>query len=124
MNIEIINAIKSLKELMQVKLSNIKVSWNIMRNYESLENVFNRYSKLESDLVDKYALKDDEGKVRFDENNLPKFPPRTEFYEKQKELLECEETINIIQIKLSDLENSGLSPIDLLNLKFMIDENN
>lgn len=111
-----------IKELMQVKDLDIKVSWNIMKNVEKLENVVKRYSTLEKELVEKYALKDDDGNIKLDDNNQPKFPPRTEFYKKQNELLECEETIDVNVIKLSDLNGSGLSPATLYNFKFMIDE--
>lgn len=121
-NIEIITAFNSAKDLMNVKDVPVKVSWNITKNIKKIEKAFKVYAELEQKLIQEYALKDDEGAIKVDENNQPKFPPRSEYYVKQSELLDCEETFELLTIKLEDLEKCSLSPATLYSLDFMIEE--
>lgn len=123
-NREILNAImsNSIKELMKVSFSDIKISWDIMKNVEKLEVISNRYLKLERELINQYALKDNNGNIKADEKGNPEFPPHSEFYTKQGELLNFNETIDIKQLKLSCLQGSSLSPAILYDLKFMIND--
>lgn len=121
-NIQIINAFNSASEIMQVKGVPIKTSWNITKNIKKIEKAFKIYAELEQKLIQEYALKDDDGKIKVDNNNQPKFPPRSEYYSKQAELLECEDTFELMAIKIDDLESCNISPATLYNLEFMIEE--
>lgn len=121
-NTEIINAFNSANELMQCKDLPVKISWDIAKNMKQINDAFNTYLKVEKELIKEYAIKDDNGGVKLDNNNQPKFPPRSEYYSKRNELLECENTLKMIIIKLDNLGGCNISPATLYNLGFMIEE--
>jgi len=130
-NIDILNKLEALKELAQTRMPG-KPSWNITKNIKKIEALFKTYVDCEKNLIEQYATKDKNGNVEYDENNQPKFTSENlEKYKKcRQELLECEETIDIIQVKISDLFEDedikpAIKPAIFLTLDFMfIDDTN
>jgi len=126
-NIEIINAIQSIGELIDLVLP-FQTSWDITKNAKKIESIFKIYAECEQNLIQKYAIKDENGGVRTDEHNQYKIAPKlvTEFNDKRNELLNCENEIDIKIIKFTDLideENKNkIKPAALYNLYFMIEE--
>lgn len=129
-NIEVINAFNSISELARLELP-IKTGWNISKNIKKLESVFNTYTECQRELIKKYAIKDTKGEIKIDENNQYKIVPKfiSKFNEDQNELLSCDNTIDILTIKLSDLckedkdgNSKELSSSVLLYLGFMIED--
>lgn len=122
-NYEILNAIEAFKELVAIKLPT-KVSWNVTKNVKKIESSFKDYLECENEILKKYALTDENGNLRLDEQNQPKFPPNNidKYNKERNELLQCEDTIDILTINLSDLEGKNISAATLLNLEFMIIE--
>lgn len=129
-NIEVISAFNSVGELLNLELP-IKTGWNITKNVKKLESLFNTYTECQRELIKKYAIKDEKGEVRIDENNKYKIVPKfiSKFNEDQSELLNCDNTIDILKIKLSDLckeDKDGnakeLATSVLLHLGFMIED--
>lgn len=120
-NYEILNKRDALRGLVQIDLP-VKTSWNIGKNIKKFDAALKAYAEFESGLVDKYALKDENGNVRFDQNNQPKFGVgnRDKFNKEQTELLNCEETLDLLTINLSDLIGNNIKPALLLDLEFMI----
>jgi hypothetical protein len=120
-NYEILNKIEALRELSQLILP-MKTSWNITKNIKKFEASIRTYSECEYELVKRYAIKDENGNVKFDDKGQPKFPPNNleKYYKERQELLDCEDTLDILNIKLSDLENVDIKPATLMNLDFMI----
>lgn len=120
-NYEILNKLDSLKELIQISLP-IKVSWNVTKNIKKFEVSMKTYIECETELVKKYASKNDDGTIRFDENKQPNFSPnnKEKFKKEQSELLLCEDTLDLLTINLSDLDGKDIKPSTLLNLEFMI----
>jgi hypothetical protein len=126
-NIEVINAMNSTKILLQTedKDFSVKARWNLMKNMKKYESIFKTYSESEIEYVSRYAMKDVDGKFISEEGtNEPKFTPsnKNEYLSKRDELLECENTIDILKVKLSDLEGHVKNGEILYHLEFMIDD--
>jgi uncharacterized membrane protein (UPF0182 family) len=122
-NYEIMNAISSLVELMKVKLPS-KVNWNLSKNLRKLSTAIEDFYKFKDQYIKEYAVKDEKGDVKLNENNqwtIPKENIKT-FNDKITELSELEDTIDILPIKLSDLDSLEVEGNIFYNLDFMIDE--
>lgn len=126
-NIAIINAMQSINELVNLNLP-IKASWNIAKNTKKIESAFNTFAECENQLIQKYAIKDENGEVKVDENNQYKIAPKLvgKFNEERSELLSCDSDIDILKVNLSDLigddNENKIKPSTLFNLYFMINE--
>jgi hypothetical protein len=122
-NYEIINAFKNIGELMEEKLPT-QIQWNINKNLKKITTAFNNYIEFKQELVKKYALKDDKNNIKFDDNDQPLFPPksRNEFITERNELINCEDSLDITMINLSDLQNVNIKGTTLLALEFMIND--
>lgn len=125
-NYEIINAVNSLKELLQLDNLSTKVNWNLSKNFKLLLNSHEIFNECEANLLNKYVLRDDENKIRQDENGNPKFSPKmhNEYLIEHNELLQCEDNVNILTIKLSDFPDNIGRGMNLFNLDFMIEQDN
>jgi len=123
-NIEIINAVKSISELLQLEDLPTRINWILSKNLRKLQSSDETYSKCEIELLNKYVLRDDENKIRQDENGNPKFAPKMkdEYMKRLNELVECEDTICVHVIKLSDLPEKLGKGVNLFNIDFMIDD--
>jgi hypothetical protein len=122
-NIEVLNTIQSLKNILQVKDLSMKTNWNLVKNMKKLENILNMYIEREKELVNEYALKDEDLKIRFDDNKEPKFATKmkSEYLHKRDELLGCENVMDFLTVKLSSLESHGIAGADIFNIEFMIE---
>jgi hypothetical protein len=125
-NIEIVNAMQSIGELLLLEDLTTKVNWNLSKNFKKLQSSFKTFSECEQELLKKHALKNEDGSLKTDEDGEAKFAPKmkVEYFEKRSELLNCEDTIDILSIKLSDLPDKIGKGVNLLNLDFMIDDSN
>lgn len=124
-NIKIINAIQSIGEMLQLEDLSTKVNYNLNKNLMSFENALKAYNKCNEELLDKYAIKNEDGSLKIDENtNEIKFAPnnKKEYITKRDELLECEEQVDIHTIKLSSLPDNIGKGIKLYNIMFMIED--
>lgn len=122
-NYELIGAMQSIGEMLQLEDLSTKVNYALNKNLMKIEQSLKVYTKCENELLDKYALKD-ENKNFIIENNEPKFAPnnKKEYLTKREELLNCEETIDIMDFKLSALPDKIGKGIKLHNIMFMIDD--
>ena len=103
-NYEIINISQSLGEFMQLSLP-MNMSWNLKKNMGKISNIIKDFSEVEQELVSKYALKIDD-KIQYDEaNGQPKIYPANQgiFKTEHTELLNCENQVDILPIKYSEL---------------------
>lgn len=122
-NYEIIGAMQSIVEMLQLDTLSTKVNYNLTKNHMKLEQSLKAYTKCENELLNKYAVKDENEKFII-ENNEPKFDPNSkkEYLTKRDELLSCEDTIDILSVKLSALpENIGKGN-KLRSIMFMIED--
>ena len=121
-NIEIINAMSGLIKLRKLELPT-KVSWNINKNMKRLTSVIQDYYDAEKILIEKYAEKDEDGKVKISDKGQYKVTENAkEFSEKMNELYQLEDTIDILTIQLSDLEKYEIDGETLDTISFMINE--
>ena len=124
-NIQIINAMQSICEMLQLEDLPTKVNYNLNKNLITFENVLKTYNKCNKELLDKYAIKNEDGSLKVDENTGEvKFAPnnKKEYITKRDELLSCEEQVNIHTIKLSSLPDNIGKGSKLYNLMFMIED--
>ena len=124
-NIEIINAMQSIGEMLQLEDLSTKVNYNLNKNLITLENTLKTYNKCNKELLDKYAIKNEDGSYKIDEDtNEVKFAPnnKREYITKRDELLDCEEQVDIHTIKLSSLPDNIGKGNKLYNIMFMIDD--
>lgn len=124
-NIQIINAMQSIGEMLQLEDLSTKVNYNLNKNLITFENILKTYNKCNKELLDKYAIKNEDGSLKIDEDTGEvKFAPnnKKEYITKRDELLDCEENVDIINIKLSYLPDNIGKGNKLYNLMFMIDD--
>jgi len=85
----------------------IDISWNLKRNMKKIQSAIELIAECENELAIKYALKDNEGNIKFDSNNQPEIDPNklNEYNKEHIQLLKCENTIDIYPIKFSELRD-------------------
>lgn len=121
-NYEILPIANTLAEFMQVELP-VKVGWNLKKNLTHIQNSLKQVGEFENELVSKYGVKVND-QIKYDENGQPKiYPANVEVFNKEHtELMNCESTIDILTIKLSDILDKNIKPSLLFNLDFMIED--
>lgn len=128
-NIELMTVINSLAEFMQYEMPIDNIGWNLKRNMNKLQSAINVFGEYEKDIISKYAVKI-EDQIQFEDNGQPKIYPakQSEFKKEHTELLNCETTIDVYTIKLTELltqckkKNIDIKPSLLFNLDFMIED--
>lgn len=104
----------------------IKVSYAIAKNISKIERELEIYNKERQKLLDKYCIKDDEGKNLIDENNQLKIADEhLEDWNKDiNELLDIEIDIDIHKFNVNDLLNSNceMTASELMLIDYMIEE--
>lgn len=121
----ILNTVNTLGNLNNSQLP-IKLAYAISKNINKIECELKAYNTEKSKLIDKYAEKDEEGKLI--ENELGHVTIKEECKEDWNkditELLSIENEIDIHMIQLDDLLNSNynISPAELSVIDFMIND--
>lgn len=119
-NEKIVNSIHVLSKLTNMDL-NIKVSYAIAKNISKIEKELEVYNKEKSKLINKYGEKDEEGKLKKNEDETVKIID-TESWDKDiKELLAFENEIDIHKINEEDLFkcNCNITPGELMLIDYM-----
>ena len=124
-NERIVNTINVLGELNNAKLP-VKVAYAITKNINKINSELKAYNEEKAKLIDKYAEKDKEGKLKADEygNVTLKEEYIQDWNRDIAELLSIENEIDIHMINLDDLLNSNynISPAELSVIDFMIND--
>lgn len=124
-NERIVNTINTLGKLNNAQLP-IKVAYAVSKNVNKIESELKVYNTEKAKLIDKYGVKDEEGKLIADEygNVNIKEEHREDWNRDIKELLSIENEIDIHMIQLDDLLNSNynISPAELTAIDFMIND--
>ena len=124
-NEKIVNTINVLGDLNNAKLP-VKVAYAITKNINKINSELKAYNEEKAKLIDKYAEKDKEGKLKTDEygNVTLKEEYIQEWNRDMAELLSIENEIDIHMIHLDDLLNSNynISPAELAAIDFMIND--
>lgn len=124
-NERIVNTINVLGDLNNAKLP-VKVAYAITKNINKINSELKAYNEEKAKLIDKYAEKDEEGKLKADEygNITLKEEYIQDWNRDIAELLSIENEMDIHMIKLDALlsANYDISPAELSTIDFMIEE--
>lgn len=101
----------------------VKVSYAIAKNISKIEKELKIYEEERLKLLEKYAVKDEDGKVVIEKNKIKIDENKRDSWEKEiNELLEIEVDINMHKFKLEYLDNLNMSAEELVLLDYMIEE--
>lgn len=120
-NQRILSDIQNLRAISQKQLP-VKASYAIAKNISKIEAELKIYDKERQKLIDKYAEKDDKGKVIADENGQIKFKDKDSWDKDIRVLLDIENNIDIHKFSIDLLEGYDISPAELQAIDYMIDE--
>lgn len=122
---KILNDTNSLAVISKKQLP-IKVSYAIAKNIKKIESELKVYNEERQKLIDKYCIKDDEGKNVIDENNNLKIADEhLDAWNKEiNELVDIEVDIDIHKFNLDSLicGNYDMTPEELMIIDYMIEE--
>lgn len=123
-NERIVNDANVLGAISQKNLP-IKVSYTIAKNIAKIEAEIKVYNKERQKLIEKYSVKDEEGKPLIEDNSVKIAPENVEEWNSDiKELLAIENEVDIHKFYISELENSNctMTPAELMLIDYMIEE--
>lgn len=124
-NERLLSDVQGLSQLTQKSLP-VKVSFAIAKNIAKVESCLKVYNKEKQKLIDKYSVKDDEGRTIIGENN--QITIQNEFlngWNKDiKELNSIENEIDIHNLKISEFEKGDhtMTPGEFMLIDYMIVE--
>jgi hypothetical protein len=120
------NALKKLLELDTLKT---KLQYKLCKNVNVLSPLYETFSKVEFDLLQKCTIKDENLNIKlYDEDDFPhrkgdpKFSPNKEieFIREKNDLLQCENEVDVHLINIDEFpENIGEGTL-LLSISFLI----
>lgn len=122
-NKQIVNNSMILMEISKKELP-IKVSYALAKNIVKIEKELEIYNSERQKLLDKYCVKDENGKNKVDENkNLKIQEEYLKDWERDiKELENIELEIDIHKFRLDELNGYNMSPSELIAIDYMIEE--
>ena len=124
-NETIVNSADALSQLSVMELP-VKVSYAIAKNINKIEKELKVYNAERQKLIQKYAVKDTDGKPKIDENGTMNIQEGflEDWNKDTKELSAIENEIDIHLIKLDDLFNCScnISASILAAVEYMIEE--
>ncbi|MBU3109334.1 hypothetical protein [Clostridium gasigenes] len=124
-NEKLLNDANGLSGLTQKNLP-VKASYAIAKNASKIQSVLKIYNDEKQKLIDKYSVKDSEGKTKIEENSQIRI--QEEFLEDWntdiKELQEIENEIDIHKFNINTFENGNydMSPGEFMLIDYMIEE--
>lgn len=124
-NRRIVNDATFLNSLTNKQLP-IRVSYAIAKNVSKIESELKVFNNERQKLLDKYCVKDEEGKNKIDENNQLRIADEhLDAWSKDlEELLDIEVEIDIHKFNVNDLLNSNceMTPSELMLIDYMIED--
>jgi hypothetical protein len=120
-NQKLIENVQKLSGVAQKQLP-VKVSYAISKNISKIEAELKVYDKERQKLIEKYAEKDETGKVISDEKGQIKFQDKDGWDKDIKVLLEIENEIEIHKFYINELNGFNISAVELQAIEYMIDD--
>jgi len=122
-NLKMVNDSEILKQISAKELP-IKVSYAIAKNIAKIDNELKIYNEERQKLVEKYGLKDNDGKLIINDNGTVSFigEDLAGWNKDFKELLEIENDVNIHTFKLENLDGYTMTPSEFIIIDYMIEE--
>ena len=121
-NEKIVNDTQMLSAISQKQLP-VKVSYAIAKNISKIEAELKIYNAEKQKLLEKYAEKDKDGKVKSENGSIRIQKEHIEDWNKDiKELLAIENEVDIHKFKLSELDGKAcnFSPSEFMAIDYMI----
>lgn len=121
---DLLNAKDALNKLAETKGLKASTAFVIARNIREINPQYEEYDKTYKDILNKYAVKDDKGEILIiDDNQIKLIEGKSEdYFVELSELLNVEVEMPISPVALDELDGAELSPMDMLNIDFMIKE--
>ena len=116
---DLLNAQKALNTLGEAKGLKASTAFTIARNIRAINPELEAYNTQYKAILDQYALKDDKGEVLIEDERIT-LTNAQKYTEEVNDLLEVEVDIAISPVNIDDLEGADLTPIELMNIDFMI----
>ncbi|CEK34135.1 hypothetical protein UMC2_13851 [[Clostridium] sordellii] len=122
-NKKIVNDSMILMEISRKELP-IKVSYALAKNISKIEKELEIYNSERQKLLDKYCVKDENGKNKVDENNQLKIQEEylKDWEQDIKELQNIELEIDIHKFKIDELNGYNMAPSELMAIDYMIED--
>ena len=120
-NGRIVNDSAKLAEISQKQLP-IKASYAIAKNIAKLESELKIFNTERNKLVEKYSVKDEQGKTIVSENNQITIADLVGWNKDINELLAIENEIEIHKFSIEALDGCVMTPAELMILDYMIEE--
>ena len=122
-NERILNDSARLASIAQKELP-IKASYAIAKNLAKLEAELKIYNSEREKLIEKYSVKDEEGKTVIGDNNQIKLQPDfiADWNTNIQGLLSIENDVEIHTFSIEALNGYSMSPSDLMLIDYMIEE--
>ncbi|WP_270659459.1 hypothetical protein [Paraclostridium bifermentans] len=121
-NKQIVNDSMILMEISRKELP-IKVSYALAKNISKIEKELEIYNSERQKLLDKYCIKDENGRNKIDENNQLKIQEEhlKDWEIDIKELQNIELEIDIHKFKIDELNGYNMAPSELMAIDYMIE---
>lgn len=100
----------------------VKASYAIAKNISKFESELRAYGKEREKLIEKYAEKDNEGKVVCNEEGQITFKDQEGWEKDINLLLEIENEVNIHKFSIAELEGYNMTPAELMLIEYMIED--
>lgn len=124
-NERLVRDISGLSELTRKSLP-VKISYAIAKNISKIESNVKIYNEERQKLIDKYSVKDENGKTVISENNQITIEPTEleNWNNDMKDLQEIEVEIDIHKFDINILINSNIqmAPGEIMLIDYMLDE--
>ena len=119
-NERLINDYPALSKIANKELP-IKASYAIAKNLAKIESEIKIYEKERNKLIEKYAEKDDEGKVKADESGQIAFIDSKGWAKDIKDLLTIENEIDMHKFSIEAFGDCNISASELMLIDYMIE---
>lgn len=121
-NKEILERVPVLAELRARKLP-VKVSYAIAKNIDKIERELKIYNQEREKIVNEYCLKDEHGELKITGNQFDIDPNRIKEFNKEiDDLQSILVELDIHKFNINLLEGFEMTPDELINIDFMIEE--
>lgn len=121
-NIEMNNAVMGIIEFKKNKIKlPTKVAWNINKNFNKLTTALKEYYEEQNIIVSKYGIKNENGEILDAQGGYTIPNENIKLYsEEMNELNMLEDTVDLLMINLSDLEDLEVDLVTLEAISCMI----
>lgn len=120
-NKEITDSVQAMSKILSQDLA-IKTQFRLNKNVDKLNGIIATFEKSKKSLIDKYADRDDKGKLLVT-NNMYTFKKHNEEFNKEfNELLAIKNEVYIEKISINELEGIRLNNAEFNSIKFLIKE--